>query len=333
MPGKPARRSATVDETYRGAELGEVAEALDRITFGMGKTQAAEQIEPPRVQRILLAVDGSPGSKPALAWAAELTRLYRAELTVTSVCPSREVSRALMAATGGWRTVQVAFDECDELGQATLGRAERDLRARGLAPSVELQHGRPAHAIVELAKSLRSDLVVIGSHGHGLAERLNLGSVGSTVKHHVPCSVLVARGPPKLDRILLATDGSLRAHVATEVGLDLAKRLEARPVFAHAVDTASYGLARTRQARLAQELVARADLEDLAAGIPGATFRIAVGPAARQLRRIAQHEKAGLIVIGSRGLGGLKSLALGSTSDALTHKAPCSVLAVKPRLK
>lgn len=329
----PAKRKAPVpraDETYRSPELDDVAAALDRITLGMGRSAAPGPVERPQVRRILLAVDGSTGSRPALAWAAELARIYQADLAVTSVCPSKEVSRALMAASGGWRTVQAAFDECDELGEQALRRAERDLRERGLRPTAELQHGRPAQAIVGLAESLRSDLVILGSHGHGTAERVNLGSVGSAVKHHVPCSVLVARGPPSVRRVLLATDGSPRSQIAVDFGLDLARRLEARPVLAHAIDTASYGLARTRQARIAQELVARADLEDLAASVPGATFRLAVGPAARQLRRIAQQEETGLIVVGGRGLGGLAGLALGSVSDALTHRAPCSVLAVKP---
>lgn len=331
-----ARRRALAvqaDDDSMSAELDDVSTALERLTFGIGKTDVPEQVEAPTVRRILLAIDGSPGSKPALSWAAELTKLYGAELSVTSVCPSPEASRALLAASGGWRTVQVAFDECDELGRVALRRAEQDLRGRGLRPSIELQHGRPAHAIVELAKSLEADLVVLGSHGHGLGERINLGSVGSAVKHHVPCSVLIARGPPSVRRVLLATDGSFRAHVAIEFGSELARRLHAKPIFAHSVDTASYGLARTRQGRLAQELIARSDLEDLASGTPGGKFQVVVGPAARQLRRIAQRENAGLIVVGSRGLGGLKELALGSVSDALTHKAPCSVLAVKPRVK
>lgn len=329
----PAKRKASraSEETYRSPELEDVASALDRITFGVGRSEReAEPAAAPAVRRILLAVDGSAGSKPALAWAAWLARLYQAELTVTSVCPSREMSRALLSASGGWRTVQAAFDECDELGEEALRRAERDLRARGLRPAAELLHGRPAHAIVGLATSLRSDLVILGSHGHGVAERFNLGSVGAAVKHHVPCSVLVARGPPNVQRVLLATDGSSRAQAAVAFGLDLARRMEARPVLAHAIDTASYGLARTRQARIAQELLVRAGLEDLTDTAPGATFRMAVGPPARQLRRIAQRERVGLIVVGSRGLGGLKGLALGSVSDALTHQAPCSVLAVKP---
>jgi nucleotide-binding universal stress UspA family protein len=326
-------RKSVPQEEYHSPELEDVAAALDTLTFGLGRSEAPEQVEAPQVRRILLATDGSPGFKPALAWAGELAKLYSADLSVTSVCPSPEVARALHAGTAGWRTVQVAFDECDDLAEATLARAAKDLRSMGVRAAAELQRGRPAHAIVELSKSLKSDLVVLGSHGHGAGERLNLGSVGTAVKHHVPCSVLIARGPPNVKRVLLATDGSLRSHLAVGFGLDLAKRLHAKPILGHCVDMTSYGLTRTRQARFAQELAARSDLEDLARGVPGATFRITVGPAARRLRELATRERAGLVVVGSRGLGGLKGLALGSVSDALTHKAPTSVLAVKPRAR
>jgi nucleotide-binding universal stress UspA family protein len=54
------------------------------------------------------------------------------------------------------------------------------------------------------------------------------------------------------------------------------------------------------------------------------------GPAAFEIVRVAEEEAADLIVIGSRGWGGFRSLLLGSVSDAVLHRARCPVLVVRP---
>jgi nucleotide-binding universal stress UspA family protein len=59
----------------------------------------------------------------------------------------------------------------------------------------ELQ-GDPAHLIVDLARDLAVDLVIVGTHGRPRLERFFLGSVASSVVRDAPCPVLVVR--PKL---------------------------------------------------------------------------------------------------------------------------------------
>lgn len=53
--------------------------------------------------------------------------------------------------------------------------------------------GDPGTVICEMASGLACDVVVIGSHGHGLLKRMFLGSVSTHVLHHAPCPVLVIR--------------------------------------------------------------------------------------------------------------------------------------------
>jgi nucleotide-binding universal stress UspA family protein len=52
------------------------------------------------------------------------------------------------------------------------------------------------------------------------------------------------------------------------------------------------------------------------------------GKPAERIAEAARDDRAGLVVIGSRGLGGLK--ALGSVSERVVHAAPCSVLVARP---
>lgn len=80
--------------------------------------------------------------------------------------------------------------------------------------------GRPASTIVDEARAMSADLVVLGSHGRGALAATVLGSVAAEVVDHAPCSVLVARG----DRVTgvslsLAHDGSPVALQTEEVVL------------------------------------------------------------------------------------------------------------------
>ncbi len=67
-----------------------------------------------------------------------------------------------------------------------------------------------------------------------------------------------------------------------------------------------------------------------AAHLTGAVVvSIAEGNAAAEIVRVAREEKADLIVVGARGLGGLQRLLLGSVSEKVLAAAPCPVLIVK----
>ena len=50
-----------------------------------------------------------------------------------------------------------------------------------------------AEVIIEAAKQANADLIVVGTHGHGAAKRLVLGSVSTKLAHEAPCDVLVVR--------------------------------------------------------------------------------------------------------------------------------------------
>lgn len=324
QPASEAGRAA-----YRSDELADVSSAIERMTFGVARGEAPEQLAQPQLRRILVAVDGQRGSGTALDWAAALAKAFRAAVTVVTVGPSPQVAEALRQGAR-WAAVGPAFEEVEERDRAVLKKAGARLKGKGVDATLELRHGHPGQAIVDVATSWSADLVILGSHGHGLGERLNLGSVGSAVKHHVPCSVLIARGPPKPGRVLLTTDGSHRSRLAVQVGRDVATALGASAILAHAIDVGAYGIAGSKRLRDGKRLLLLEHDRDPASR-RDLVLRTVVGNPARKLRKLASDEGAGLIVLGSRGLGGLRSLALGSVSDALSHKAKQSVLVVKPQ--
>ena len=322
-----ARTSAP---SYRSRELEDVNAAIDHMTLGTGAMQKPENLEAPAFERLLVACDGAVASRHALFWGIDLGKRLKAHVTVVSVAPSPAAIRAVRAHTLAWQAVGAAFGEVEDEAVRVLKQAEDALSDSGVEHSLELKRGQAASSIIGLAKSEDSDLVILGSHGHGLGERLNLGSVGTAVKHHVPCSVLVARQPPPPRRLLLATDGSRRSRIAVSTGLQLAGLYGVPATLAHIVDMSSLGLSRASARARGQLLMVEERMRE-SPSIRGLDTSVQSGPPARSLRSVAKATRSDLIVVGSRGLGGLRSLTLGSVSDRLTYKADQSVLVVRPK--
>jgi nucleotide-binding universal stress UspA family protein len=77
-----------------------------------------------------------------------------------------------------------------------------------------------------------------------------------------------------------------------------------------------------------QEVLARAEADARARGVLCRTV-LREGPVADQIVRVASEERADLVVVGSRGLTGIRRLLLGSISNEVAVKAPCPVMIVK----
>ncbi|KAF5058700.1 Stress response protein NhaX [anaerobic digester metagenome] len=137
--------------------------------------------------------------------------------------------------------------------------------------------------------------------------------------------------------LLLATDGSENARRATGAAIELATTLHLPSVLVvHVVGKAPSEAQMVRggldvHALLDQE-ARRAAGPSLAlldkAGI-GYTLRASLGDPATVILGLVEKEAVDLIVLGSRGLGALSGLVMGSVSQKLVHLAPCPVLIVK----
>jgi nucleotide-binding universal stress UspA family protein len=160
----------------------------------------------------------------------------------------------------------------------------------------------------------QATLVAVGSHDHRRLSGILLGSVATQLLHDSPCSVLMARAPQS-DRfpttVMVAADGSTESAHAIRVATEIARRLDAE---LEAV------VATGGQTDLDVAAV-RATLD--AAGAPEIPLREDAEPPVEALTRLAPD----LLVIGSRGLQGLRSL--GSVSERVAHEARCSVLVVR----
>jgi nucleotide-binding universal stress UspA family protein len=86
-----------------------------------------------------------------------------------------------------------------ERARAAVEKAAAKLRvdeeSRQLNVTTEVISGSPKQVILEEAEAFGADLIIVGSHGHGMLERFLLGSVSQAVALHARCSVEIVRSP------------------------------------------------------------------------------------------------------------------------------------------
>ncbi|WP_053057548.1 universal stress protein [Rubrobacter aplysinae] len=297
--------------------------------------------------RVLLATDGSPEAGHAARTAARLCSEAGSELHLVHV---RSHVYRLYADSGA--LTEEAMKSLEENARDLLAEQEALIRSEGAEVArTHLETGHPDERIVELAERLDVGLVVLGSRGMGRLKRMLVGSVAEGVAHRCRRPVLVVRGrlaswPPS--RIVLADDGSEPARGAGELaaaigGLSGAKVILVRayPELPHA-DEAE----RLLDARMVDDELRRQQhlLEDGARRLEGLLgkrpqVRIAVGDAAEVVVDAAEAETimdAGnddekeqmgtVIAVGSRGLGPVDRLRLGSVSARVLSVARGPVL-------
>jgi nucleotide-binding universal stress UspA family protein len=198
------------------------------------------------------------------------------------------------------------------------------------------------------------DLVAMGTKGLSGMKRFLLGSVSEWVLYDASCSVLVVRGRPQWatvynshsPHVLLAVDGSsdsLKAvaliktlHLPETSRLTLLHVVENHPVLialAWASDHTDSPTLTEDCSRTGQQAGTQL-LEEIRRDLMGEKFEINTklteGYAADEILKAAQDVRADLIVVGSKGVTGLRRMMmLGGVSHKVVRHAPCSVLVAR----
>lgn len=145
-------------------------------------------------------------------------------------------------------------------------------------------------------------------------------------------------GLPRYRTLLCATDFSDSAGLAVDTGVDLARRAKARLLLTHVVEAPAVDLEPFEVAfdyegyrdRLTAESARR--LEELAEthrdGID-AVARVGHGSSGPEIVRIAEEERADLLVLGATGHSGLDRIVFGSTPESVIPRSPCPVLSAR----
>jgi nucleotide-binding universal stress UspA family protein len=294
------------------------------------------------IDRILCPIDLSGVSRDAIDHAVLLARWYKAKITALHVCNPLVAPGTDFKILGCGPTPMLTDDEVKQARERVLacfGSTGRDV-------DVLIDSGQPARQILERAKSLPADVIVIGTHGASGFERLILGSVTEKVLRRATCPVLTV--PPRVrttamlpfKRILCPVDFSESSLAALDFAYSLAQQggagltvlhvfewpaedepLATRPPFT--VPEYTQDRERDAMAKL-QELV-----PDSIRDTCRPTTRLAHGKAYREILGIATEDRSDLIVIGVHGRNPLDLMLFGSTTNQVVRRATCPVLTLR----
>ena len=135
-------------------------------------------------------------------------------------------------------------------------------------------------------------------------------------------------------KILLATDGSEEAALAARTAIDIADKTGSELHIVHVGEFLPTFFAQTEVEPAQLEREARELLDEQVKSIEGAggtvkNAHFRLGRADDEIVALAEQIDAGLVVMGSRGLGGVRRALMGSVSDSVVRHAHCPVLVVR----
>jgi len=172
------------------------------------------------LKTILVPTDGSPNANRAVDLAGDLAAKYDAKIVLLHVLlrghmpeglmraaqvehlgesrnlPDNLVNmpQEIMARVEGKMGTQMPLEVLDFIGKRVLAGAERTCRDKGVQ-TVELQveEGNPTEIILDHAKRVNADMIVMGSRGLGVLKGILVGSVSTQVSHLASCTCITVK--------------------------------------------------------------------------------------------------------------------------------------------
>ena len=307
--------------------------------------------------RILLAIDQSKDSKGAVALFRKLKWPSGSTLILLHVTPVGDEagptgSRGLphkKSGDSGKKLLPI---------QSELQRLESMLASDTLQVQSIVVSGIPGQEILSVIQKKKIDIAVLGSRGLSRISGLLLGSVSEWVLNDASCSILIGRPTARSTKsstglnILLATDGSRDAWKAVDVLKSFEFSGETTVTLLHVIKKHVYetrqvvergGKSQAEFSKLAKDLCRDRDLtgvrllretrDALASSAHNIRECMALGHDAQEIIRTARVQRADLVIVGSKGVTGLRRLFMGSVAQTVSHHAPCSVLVVRSSKK
>lgn len=293
---------------------------------------------------ILLATDGSEDSEVAARTAVELSRRVDSELHLVYVAPEHPYRHAYHDFHNREEVERFRREDRRVLDE----HADIVREAGGTVAGTHLRVGQAAKEIVELAEELGAGLVVVGGRGHSRIRSALMGSVSDSIVTHAHCSVLIVRtyGEEEVrgylpGKILVAFDGSKSSSEAAREARKISQATDSELHLVYAMQEERYrphlgpemwegweeGFERAKRQ-------ANSWLEGEAKRMRGEEMKsveahVVLGRPDAGIVWLAQELDTGLLVVGSRGHGGIRRALIGSVSNSVIRHAHCPVLVVR----
>jgi nucleotide-binding universal stress UspA family protein len=294
-----------------------------------------------KVQNILVAVDFSPASRYAVDLGVALARTFRATLTLLHVLDD---TSAIGYAFPTQRDVieKRRLDQALRLLSQLLGPEDQD----DLNLQIRIRKGNVENEIRSSINDEQASMVIMGTHHHGVAQRLAAGSVTRDLLRKLPVPAITISNDGhamKFSRIMFATDLSEASHAAFISTLEIARQLSSELIVFHSIEPVPvrYGVllpgidTKEGRQRLIEEVQARLkalEEEGSRAGIAVRT-KLTEGSAAEALLAAAEGSAAQMIIMTVPHRGILERAILGSTAERVIQDAKVPVLSLPEGVK
>lgn len=157
-------------------------QSLNRATDTPPPAPVPALLTPPSYRHILVPLDHTPRDRDAIAHSAALARAHGARLTFVHV--EEDVTSQVYGADSSTHEVTWGARYFHDIAGA--------LRAQGIEADFIIRHStRPSRAIVEVAREVSPDLVVMAAHGHKLWKDIVFGTTINAVRHELSVPVLI----------------------------------------------------------------------------------------------------------------------------------------------
>jgi nucleotide-binding universal stress UspA family protein len=269
---------------------------------------------------LVLATDGSENTAQATIAAVDIARRRGSKFHVVHVWHDVHTSYAHAFVKG----------ELRRQGREILNEEVKRIQEKGgTVTRSHLREGRTFEEAIRLSEEAAADLLIVGSRGHRGLRRMLVGSNSEDIVHHAHRPVLVVRcgenvWPPV--RIVAGDDFSEDARKAAVLAANLGNLFDAQMLLIHAVPQLPQASGEAVEAKLEDRA---GELEDILQQRP--QTRVVVGDPAEVLMEATQEgEGPTLVAVGSRGLGPVGRLRLGSVSTRVVRAGPGAVLVYPP---
>lgn len=279
------------------------------------------------VRKILVPVDGSETCQIAQETAALLAKKAKAKVTVLHVIQS---TRSYLDWPVDMNQPTEYYDDVyaslEQQAETVVNSAEELFKSEGVSVETEtVKEGDVADVILKRASD-GYELAVIGGRGEDEKDPTILGSVAKKVVMHAVVPTLIVKKPSQLSNLLVCVDGSDRSEKALGFAAAIAGMMGSKVTLLN-VQKSLLGEKSPEMAQVSQKIFSKV-MKSMPRTELKLESRVVFGVPSNKIVETADKGDYDLIVLGKRGLGTVTRFLMGSTSDAVTYKAKCSVLLI-----
>jgi nucleotide-binding universal stress UspA family protein len=280
--------------------------------------------------KIILAVDSSKYSEWAADFLLKLPLAQEPQISVFHIVAQRNYISPIIESISD-KIYKDLMDLMEEKAKKDIAIAEQltnrivdklKIRWNDVKPIIE--KGHVADKIIEKAREDHADLVILGSRGLSRIKNLLLGGVSQKIVTHANCAVLVVKRKIRaFKKVLIAIDGSTYSENAVSF---LKSHFMPKSFTSVIINVWDYPFT---PPKFPVETIAKKYNGAMFRGVFEAQVLCVDGDPAEMIANTARRKKVDLIVIGSKGLTGIKQFFLGSVARKVITYSNNSILVVK----